>query len=237
MVTHNFELLKNTVPGDSIESFLMQIDKVKDEMHYYLTYNNNNLTKFKISWISILIALISTILSVLLMIFIYKKYDPQPDYRHTNKPFGGWLILPIIGLLTTPLVLCIQIFTQHFFNQNTWVNIYQSPETLPTASAFLIAGEIIYNFFILTFSIFLIILLFKKRSSFPNLISVYYTVALLGAIVDLVFSKIIMPDLITASLNNDSVQTIVRLLFVAFIWIPYFQFSERVKTTFCKTIS
>ncbi len=233
-VVHKFDLFKNAISGDSIQSFLDKIEKVKNEMHYYLTYNSEG-AKFKLSWISVLVALLTIVISMFFYTKLYKNYNPLPKQQDTNRQIGGWMILPLIGLLLSPILLSSQLFTEDFFNHNTWTRIYNGEVSISRNVLFLIAGEIIYNFALLTFNIFLIILFFKKRSSLPNLISIYYIVLFLGTTLDLILSKMMLGELYTNVQYQDSLKLAIRAFWAAIIWIPFFHISKQVGATFCKT--
>lgn len=232
-VTHNYSLLQSTIPGDSIETFLNNIEDIKSGLHYYLTYDPDR-TKFKVSWISVLLVLLSAGLTTSLSVFLYNRYNPNPQEPDSNKAIGGWMVLPLIGLCFTPFVLIFQIFSQDFFNHNIWVGVYNAETNLPSAFLFVLGGELIYNVFELTFAVFLIILFFKKRTSLPNLISFFYIFVLVGAISDFLAIKFLLPSLYAETDPGESFTLILRAFVAVIIWIPYFQISERVKETFTK---
>ena len=233
-VTHDYALLQSTVPGDSIETFLNHIEEIKNELHYYLTYDPDR-AKFKVSWISVLLVLLSVGLTTSLSVFLYNRYNPAPQEPDTNKAIGGWMVLPLIGLCLTPFLLLFQIFSQDFFNHNIWVGVYNAETELPSTFLFVLGGELIYNVFQLTFSIFLMVLFFKKRTSLPHLISIFYIIILVGAVGDFLALKFLLPDLYAQSDPEESFKLILRAFVGAVIWVPYFQISERVKETFTKT--
>ncbi|WP_163326004.1 DUF3857 domain-containing protein [Draconibacterium mangrovi] len=233
-VTHDYALLQSTVPGDSIETFLNHIEDIKSELHYYITYDPDR-AKFKVSWISVLLVLLSVGLTTALSVFLYKRYNPNPQETDTNKAIGGWMVLPLIGLCLTPFVLIFQIFTEDYFNHNIWVGVYNAETALPSAFLYVLGGELIFNVFQLTFSIFLIVLFLKKRTSLPNLISFFYILLLVGAVGDFLALKFLLPGLYPQTDPGENFRQISRAFIGVAIWVPYFQISERVKETFTKT--
>lgn len=232
-VKHKYSLLQSSIPGDSIENFLKEIDEVNAELHYYVTYNPDR-AKFKVSWISILLVLLSASLTTFLSVFLYKNYNPKPQESDTNKPIGGWMILPLIGLCLTPPILIFQIFSQDFFNHNIWVGVYNAETSLPLNYLFILGGELVYNVFQFTFSIFLVVLFLKKRTSLPNLISIFYIIVLVVTVSDFLALKFLLSDLYSQTDPSESFKLILRALVAVVVWVPYFQISERVKETFCK---
>ncbi len=233
-IVHKFDLLKSSIPGDSIETFLSKIDEVKTEMHYYITYNPDR-AGFKVSWISVLLAIISTLTTTGIAIYLYKNFNPAPKVPDTNQAIGGWMVLPLIGLCLTPFVISGQLFSQDFFNHNTWIGVYNKEAAVPISFLFILGGEIIFNFFLLVFAVFLIIIFFQRRTSLPIFISIFYTVMLIGSIADFAATKLILSSFLTEEDITESVKAISKAFVAAVIWIPYFQVSERVKDTFCKT--
>jgi len=232
-ITHNYSLLQSSIPGDSIENFLNNINNIKSQLHYYTTYNPD-LTKFKVSWISVLLALLSATLTTALSIYLYKHYNPTPEEPDTNKPIGGWMVLPLLGMCLTPFILVFQIFSQDFFNHNIWVGVYSAETSLPLSYLFILGGELVYNVFQFTFSIFLVVLFFKKRTSLPNLISIFYIIVLVITVSDFLALKFLLSDLYSQTDPSESFKLILRALVAVVVWVPYFQISERVKETFCK---
>lgn len=232
-ITHNYELNKEYIDSDSVDSFLEKHGKIKKELSYYLTYNPI-LNDFKLSWISIVIALFAIGLGIFFAIKIYQNYNPNIwDYAQ-EKSIGGWLILPAIGITITPLVLLIQIVSQGHFNQNSWSALFnhESGESVLLMSMF--GAEIVYNFLLLTFSILLLVLFYQRRTNVPILITIFYIINIVGPLVDLFIINQIIPNYLTASETKGIYRTLVQSIIAAAIWIPYFNISERAKNTFCK---
>jgi hypothetical protein len=86
--------------------------------------------------------------------------------------------------------------------------------------------EHIYNVFFLLFAILIMVLFYKRRSSVPFLISIFYGASCIVSFLDTMFALQIDPG---AEVDHKE---IIRSVVAAAIWIPYFQMSQRVKKTF-----
>ena len=185
----------------------------------------------KYSWLSIIIALLSLILSGLFGYKLFKDYNPEPESNDLPNPrsFGGWLILPAIGLVLTPFIIINQLFTTEYFNKGIWEGFelggYENHQFLNIYLGF----EIFYNISFLVFTILAILLFFKKRTSAPRLMMVFYFMTMTLTIIEsFVMNQVGIPD---PTGSND----IFRSIISAAIWIPYFYKSKRVKETFVNT--
>ncbi|EKP2071112.1 DUF2569 family protein [Salmonella enterica] len=140
------------------------------------------------------------------------------------RKIGGFLFLPLIGLFVTAfsyLVAMTEAFktlTTHYWNF-TW-----------DAKAFFISSLIIYivMFF---FGVFVISLFFKKKKSLPR-IYIYFLIAIIVTItINTYLLHILIPDV---KIGYNEIAPIIRNIITAFIWIPYFIISVRVKRTFIR---
>ena len=232
-ITHNYDLKKEYIGSDKVNSFLEKHGKIKKELSYYLTYNPN-LNEFKLSWISIIIAFIAVGLGIFFAIKIYRNFNPAIWEYVQEKSIGGWLILPAIGITITPLVLLIQIISQGHFNQNSWLGLlnHESGESVLLISMF--GAEIIYNFLLFVFSILLLVLFYQRRTNVPILITIFYIISIVAPLVDLLIINQIIPNYLTTSETSATYKSLVQSIISAAIWIPYFNISERAKNTFCR---
>ncbi len=155
--------------------------------------------------------------------------------HNLEKPsgIGGWLILPMLGLLFTPLILGTNLIINHYpiFAEDYWSTL-----TTPGNEAYhalwgpLIIFEVIGNLVFLLFSIFLIILFFQKRRGFPLLMIWFLSSNLVFLLIDLLAAEQIpnIPSLI----KQNALKELIKSSISALIWIPYFMKSIRVRNTF-----
>ncbi|MEK4523602.1 DUF2569 domain-containing protein [Psychrobacillus sp. FSL W7-1493] len=152
---------------------------------------------------------------------------------------GGWLILPLIGLITSPFViiayLMIDVFP--FMTAEGWESITsRSGEYYhPLFGPIVIIDLIIYlaqNSLVIV----LLILFFKNKTIFPRVMITYLTTILIldiliGYINLQIVESVFEPDPLT---SQHYMFNVIRAMVSTSIWITYFSKSKRVKNTFVK---
>lgn len=234
LINHKYELKKSFVPAEYTTDFIDKHEKIEQELPYYLTYNSN-LSKFKLSWITILLVLTSLTLAFIFAIKVFNNFNPKPWEFAEGESIGGWLILPAIGLTITPLVLLSQIINKEHFNQNSWMVILDSDMEQKLSFILFFGAEIVFNFMFFVFSVLLVVLFYKKRTSLPIIISVFYAVNFIVPLIDLYIVNELVPDLNDELFDETTSKDLIRSFIAAAIWIPYFNISKRVKSTFNRT--
>jgi len=232
MVTihYSYELKTDVIPANETETFLKGLDRVREDIGTQLTYTYNSSTS-DISWLSIIIAISAIAISIFFALKIFKNFNPSKDDIATlpAQQFGGWLILPIIGLVLTPFYIIVQIFDTGYFDRSIWEGFeYADYDNVGFLKLYL-GMELFYNFAFLVFVILTIILLFKKRTSTPKMMMIFYGCNL-GIILleSFLLNQFGIPD-------PTVVSDIFRAAISTAIWIPYFLYSDRVKRTFVTT--
>lgn len=146
---------------------------------------------------------------------------------------GGWLILPMIGLVITPVRLGFMLITMHLqiFLSGAW-NVLTTPgsEVYHPLWAPLLLFEIFANTVLMSWAVALLILLFTRSPSFPRWIILFYAVSLVIVTLDLMGSRFI--PMVAEQNDPSGMRELFRAAVAAAIWIPYFIKSERVKNTF-----
>lgn len=137
---------------------------------------------------------------------------------------GGWLTIPVIGLMLAPIMGVSLIVGYAGFG-----GMMQHLSGLQ--SLFLIF-EIFGNFVILfVLPILLITMLFKNKRIFPRAFIVYLVFAFVFSASSLIIAHFLFPKIHT----HITMVTLRELFFQAIhivIWIPYMLKSRRVKNTF-----
>ncbi len=155
--------------------------------------------------------------------------------RRRIAGIGGWLILPMIGLIITPIRLGYMLITIHLqvFLSGAW-GVLTSPgtEAYHPLWAPVLLFELAGNTLMMSWAAALLILLFAKSPRFPRWIILFYATSVAIVALDLVASRMI--PAVAAQEDPSSAQELVRSVVAALIWIPYFLKSERVRNTFCR---
>ncbi|MEN8227590.1 MAG: DUF3857 domain-containing protein [Bacteroidota bacterium] len=230
--THRYDVTKEYIVADSVASFLTKHEQITDELGLYLTYQD--LSGFKISWGSILLALLTLGGGIFLAVRIYSRYDPERSPGFNEYPIGSWLVLPAIGFIISPFVILYQIFNESYFNMNTWTGLLHANSD-KELSLFLLGGfEFIYNLLLLVLMGLILFLFFRRRTSAPRIITIYLAVTLIVSVVDLIWVESAAPGLLPSDDKMDLYKGIGQNFARAALWIPVFNVSQRVKETFSK---
>ncbi len=236
-VTHRYDLLQHHIAGNEVDQFIRDHNEIQNELSFILTRNDQVEGGFQLSMVSLMITVMAFAIGVWLAAKLYLQYDPEPWQFAEDKPVGGWLILPAVGLIITPLMLLMQVFDPAMFDQNTWAGLAEFGDHTLGMYLF-VGGELVYNAFYLILTLLVIVLFFQRRTSLPKVISVFYVVSFVGPLVDNLLVEVLMGNYVFD--QSDQVETyreIGRSVIAAAIWVPYFNIAQRVKSTFCKTRS
>lgn len=157
----------------------------------------------------------------------------------TKSPsgIGGWLILPMLGLIITPIRLAIVLLTIHvpIFTEGTWGAL-----TTPGNPAYhqlwapLLMYEVVGNVLFVAASIILLVMLFTKHHLFPKWMIIFYISNLAFVGIDF-FAGDLIP-VVAAATDMESVKELIRSVIGVAIWVPYFIKSRRVRNTFSKEV-
>ncbi len=136
---------------------------------------------------------------------------------------GGWLILPAIGLAISPFVALfgLAVGWSLMLGSKGQIVLASKPGLEPV-----ILFEIIMDLVFVAILIFLNVLFYTRKKSFPLLMIAFY---------GLQFVLLLADHIMAAPFNPHSTPTtVVRSFIVCAIWIPYFLVSRRVKLTFTR---
>jgi hypothetical protein len=148
---------------------------------------------------------------------------------------GGWLVIPMLGLIILPLKLGFILVTVHvpIFTEGYWEVL-----TTPGEEAYhalwgpLLIFETVGNAIFLAAAIILLVLFFQKHHQFPKWMIIFLAANLAFIAIDFFVADLI--PVIAENPDPESLKELVRSAVGAAIWIPYFLKSTRVKNTFTK---
>ncbi len=159
--------------------------------------------------------------------------DQLPEKEQKYTKIGGWLIIPVIGLVLTPFRLTISLFKDLIpVVTGPDIAVYDDPasEFYNPALRYLIYGEIGVNLSFSIFAIVILVYLFNLKSITPVLYITFAVSNLLFVVLD----KIIVIQLGLGSSADFFDKELFQSLVSCCIWVPFFLLSERVKGTFVK---
>jgi hypothetical protein len=135
---------------------------------------------------------------------------------------GGWLILPVIITLLSPLMTAYAAFAAF---QDAVVLLNAS---LSTALAAFIVVKFLYNFVLVVAWIFAAVFLFRHKRLYPRFFVALLVIMLIGTILDFGVAATVFD----IKLDSSDVRSAVRSTAGLAIWGPYMHKSKRVKNTF-----
>jgi len=155
------------------------------------------------------------------------------------KGIGGWLVLPTLGLLISPLRFGFQFYSSMLpvLVPSAWnaLTNSSSPAYHPLWGP-LIVFEVVSSLALFIFTLRLLWLFFKKSNRVPELFVMWFVLSVALQVVDILFAAQI-PAVAVQQTDFESVKDLISSLFAAAIWIPYFKRSKRVKNTFIESTS
>jgi hypothetical protein len=152
---------------------------------------------------------------------------------------GGWLVLPALGLVLTPLMMAFQFYQDLLpaLTPQVWhvLTDAQSAAYSPLWGP-LIVYEVLVFLTLFIFTLWLSWRFFTKSKHTPKLFVIWLGALAASQILDHLLSAQI-PALADKPLDPAGIRDLVRSIINAAIWIPYFLMSERVKNTFVEPVS
>lgn len=234
-VSHKYEVKSASIPGSQLEEFFKKHEDIQAELSYYLIdYGSSGLSAGTGGVItSVAIFLLTIVVCIVIAIAVYRSYDPAPAPYAEDLSIGGWLVLPGIGIILSPIMLMVGMVSSGFFDTATWSAVLSIGEDKGLLM-FMFGLEVAGNGFLLVFSALVIILFYQRRTSLPRVITIFYVVNLAIPILDHVLIEALMPDLLGPADTDETTREAFRGIVAAAIWIPYFHLADRVKSTFCR---
>jgi hypothetical protein len=146
--------------------------------------------------------------------------------QQESNPVGikGWLILPAIGTILSPIYLSISVFKM----MPTLENIWAAKSSISTGLLAFVAVETILNFAFIIGWLAAVLLLALKSRYYPKA----YVVLMCGMVAFLLIDMIVSAGAYNHQPEQDDLMSLGRTVFVAAIWVPYMLLSKRVKNTF-----
>ncbi|MGB0917145.1 MAG: DUF3857 domain-containing protein [Flavobacteriales bacterium] len=230
-MVYNFKTTRDYVEAEEIASYNAKIDDIWNDLGYSLWYPGES--EESVSYWLILICIITTIAASVGLWTIHTSFDPvSKSANPIASAFGGWLILPMIGITVSPFIMFFNLVSGGFFSNVAIDFISEGPNGPNFNHGLLIVFELITNTIFIVFSVFTAIQLYSKRTSAPKWIKAFYATSFL-----LIGTDLLLAGLIGIEFSAEDAKSVFRATFAAAIWIPYFIRSERVRLTFVKTLN
>jgi transglutaminase-like putative cysteine protease len=188
-----------------------------------------------INWPMVILILLSFAATTFLSFKYIYFYDPP--YQATEQINGklegisGWLVLPALSLIINPLKIAVESSDGWYvFSATQWSIV---GDTTGTSMLITIAFEMVTNVAMFVMGLFLIVMFFTRRRSFPRLFIMYFVFCTIVFAVDLVTVHLLpYPEL---EIEPSDYTELIQMTLYTVIWSLYFIVSKRVKATFTRT--
>lgn len=249
-MTYEYQTLSNFVSAAAMPDYVKALNQMKDALGYSLTWANEDISsvtgpkaaaqhKGNFNWS---IGALGGIYLILLGVaaaaihqFRPKLPPPLPTDESGLQPsgLGGWLILPAIALVVSPIrTFCTLAGTFAVYAPDSWHTL-----TDPSGAAYnsfwapVLIYEFLTNLTIIAFSLLLLLLFFQRRRTFPTMYIVFLAFCAVTATIDHFWVQLI-PAVANKTAGFDKIMT--QNYSACLIWIPYMLNSKRVKATFLR---
>lgn len=161
--------------------------------------------------------------------------DPRaPPPAGEPSGIGGWLLLPLLGLIVSPIRVSVMVATDLLpvFDEQIWSRLTTpgSDAYHPLWAPFLIF-EVFANIVLIAFAVVLLWFFFRKSYRLPGLFIIWLALHIAVQAADMAFASQVPA---AAAAIGESFRNLVQALIGAAIWIPYFRKSVRVRNTFTR---
>ena len=161
------------------------------------------------------------------------KVESKKTKAKELKGFGGWLILPAIGLSCFPINTGAMLFTEILpsFSADIWKPLTTPGSDVyhPLWGPFIIFQALSISFLIL-YNLVVLYFFYKKKAIAPTLVIIFFAVYALLPGLELLGAKLI-PSIEEEFISQTWAAFIWQVI-ISLLWIGYFRKSERVKNTF-----
>lgn len=228
-ISYNYEALADHVPEKQINNYFEDYKKMADKCEVSISWGMKD-NSFSLFFLALLLCVLVAGLMIIWLIHLYSKDLGYVGTSKIPQPLGGWLWIPVIGLHASPLIMLVDFIRTGYFNRHIWENVLALNPDYAGLMGFFFFFELSFNTGSILFSGFLLLLLYKRRSSFPVLFIWFRLVSVVFLVLDLS----VVSGVTGAAMDYS---TMTREIIYTCIWVPYFAWSERVQYTFVRPYS
>ncbi len=236
LITDRFKSLVDEVAAADAPRYANHLSEAREQTNYSLYWGQPTAVTprsglDRINWLLLVIAAMALGFWIWLALRLY-RYDPPAPRTPANggpRGFGGWLVIPGLGLLATPLVALSTLYSgREAWAADNWTNLTTfGSEAYHAMWAPTLLFELIAQLGLIVFGILIVILFFRGRSSVPKI----YIAFQLSAAAQLLIDMALVHSIPQAAETSFDPRTIGALIGTV-IWIAYFLTSFRVRNTF-----
>jgi len=152
---------------------------------------------------------------------------------------GGWLVLPLIGLVLAPLSLLYNLFINLLpgFRGDLWLALTTPGSGFysPYWPHYLVVSSVL-DVALSVCSVLFLVAFLQRRREVPLLMTLFYLAGIALGVFEFLSLRYFAGHvpLAQTTLAQGGLSQLVRSAVPALIWIPYFRSSVRVRNTFTR---
>lgn len=233
-IVYELVSLRNYVPANKVITFLKDVKKISENYNgLEFSYTPTSGEKGQIGTGLLIFFLLSVAGMVVLSVWLYKSNTPvaSPEIYHLS--IGGWMVLPIIGFCSLPIVSLISLFNGNLLNSgdfHSYTSATSSAYNFLWGPYWIISLAVIAAYMVIP--VLILVLIFKYDQRAPIYVKYFYAGNIIFSLIILMIGLGI--STIDPELKIELWKDLFRAILTGAIWIPYFNLSTRVKNTFVK---
>ncbi len=234
--TERLDMLADEVPADRVAGYVEHVRNVRDSLGLSLYMPDAAPSPSAGGGVNWPIAMLAVFIAGGAVWLVRRawRWDPAPRPAPAGSPHGlrGWLILPMIAVVLSPLRMAKDIFdTLPSYSASNWAELTVSGGARYSALwAPYLLGSLAVNILLVAFSLLLARLFFGRRSSLPRAYIGFFAVSLVVRALDLSLASMMTVD--AGSVARADWVTLIRDMVSGALWSWYFLISRRVAATF-----
>jgi len=241
-IEYLYESRNGHVTPEGISAYAEHITKARNMAYFQIKMPNPviDLGNYQyqsndINWTLIGVTLTAFIVFIGLFAKYVYLYDP-PYHASASRDtrlegIRGWLVLPAIGVLISPVMILVTSKELWFvYSSVQWSMVGE--QLNGTALKMVIGAETIGNVGLLVMSVFLIVMFFQKRHTVPCMYIFFMVLSFVLRGVDLLAVSWLFAD--QDLIEQSDISQFIRQTISSVIWILYFLKSKRVQATFVR---
>ena len=238
-LSYHYQSKASSVSAKDYQSYRKNIEEMLNNLDYYISDadpseaedesegDNSNILGYTLWGSGVALGIFVSLFTIILLFFFWNP-APRPPSTTMHQGLGGWLVLPIIGILISPFT-ALYLISSYFTPLAEMNSVLEAETDFYGWRLYYFSGALIETTY-LFLSILLIIFLFTKRTSFPYL---YITIAIFTLITELYMISI-ESNLEILEDGVDRSTLLGQTIFRSILWGSYMLVSQRVKATFTK---
>jgi len=236
---YEYEALAACVAPADIAQFEADLARVYADLGFVLTHGDSALAsdgELAVAPLPMLVLIFALAFALWAAVRWGYRYDPPPQTAAAGAPagIGGWLLLPALSMIVTPLVNGGVLFSWlPYVKSDLWHNLPASVDRAYAGFAQpAVLAILTLNVLMTVASGLTAVLFFTKRTSAPRFfVGLGWSVALLlAAVTSWKVASGFDESMTFADLGSD----FTRQLTVTILWTSYMLVSKRVKATFVR---